>query len=103
MVETVGNVGEDTFNITVMEILETNVEDDYDVGDADSDMERNTITDEYDFEIIIWMGTLMVIFIVAVIALLLYFLRKKDPDPIEQSSEDEMGRVVNDDGNGNDE
>ena len=100
-----GNVGNDTFNITAIEILETNVDDDNDnnIGDMDPEDDREPITDEYDFEIIIWMGTLMVIFIVAVIALLLYFLRKKDPDPIEQSSEDEMGRVVNDDGNGNDE
>ena len=95
-----GNVGEDTFNITVMEILETNGKDDNDndVGDPDPDMDRNTIIDEYDLEIIIWMGTLVVIFIVAIIGLLLYFFRKKDQEPIEQSSEDEMGRVGNDGG-----
>ena len=100
-----GNVGEDTLNMIVIELPETMVDDDdekdFDMGDTDPEEDPERVAEGFESEILIWMGVLMGIFVVAIMGLLLYFFRYKDIDPIEQLSEDEMGRVGNDDSNEN--
>ncbi len=101
-----GNVGEDTINVTVIELPETMGGDDdeknFDMGDKDPEEDPERVAEGFESEILIRIGVLMGIFVVAVLGLLLYFFRKKDKEPAGQGSEDEMGRVGNDDRDDND-
>ena len=83
-----GNLDLDVFDITVNPISDPGDPDD-DIGpdeDGGSEGEKKTTFN-------IWMGIIVGVFVVAVVGVLVYVLRKKKKDKAEQSSEDDLGRV----------